>query len=202
MKRHIVLAIVSVATIAALPLACGGSKESNTPPPSFAPAVPVQSAQTAPTATAQPTATATAQPAQSGPVVSDPGVGQLITAQLVPLVSKDARGMKPSGDMIAGMLQEGQYLEQNATLQPGKCYTIVGLGLPGIQELDIVMSPAIPLQNAPLLPLAQDNQTGSQATVAPQPDCYKYVMGLPLQVKITVIAKSGSGPAGAQLYVK
>lgn len=195
MKQHTALVIVSLCTIAMSATGC--KKKDADPPPSFAPAVPTTTATTQPTA--QPTTTATGPVA---PTPVDPALAHIISAQLVPIVSRDAKGMQPSGEMLAGNLQQGQYLEQTVSFQPGKCYTVVGMGMPGIQELDITMSPSIPLPNAPTIPFAQDNMTGAQATVAPQPNCHKYIGILPLQVKITVTAKAGSGPVGAQLYVK
>ena len=110
--------------------------------------------------------------------------------------------MSKNGELISGVLQEGQTLEQMAMLQPGKCYTVVGLGLPTIEELDMMIVPLIPLPNAPNIPMAQDLKTGSQATVAPSPNCYHYALPLPAQVKIIVKATKGSGAVGAQLYVK
>jgi len=104
--------------------------------------------------------------------------------------------------MLTGVLQQGQTIEQLAMLQPGKCYTVVGLGLPTIQELDIMIVPNIPLPNAPNLPMAQDLKSGPQATVAPSPNCYQYGLPLPAQVKIIVKATTGSGAVGAQLYSK
>lgn len=205
MKLRIALAIVSVVGIAVAPLACKKQEPENpqpfAPTPTYDPtAAPTGTETAAPTATAtQPAPTATAQPTAT---VFDPAIAQLLAAQMQPIAQQEAKGMQKSGEMLSGVLQEGQSLEQVTMLQPGKCYTVVGLGLPMIQELDITMSPVIPLPGAPNLPMAQDNKTGAQATLAPTPDCYKHVLPLPLQVKIMVTAKTGSGAVGAQMYVK
>ena len=103
---------------------------------------------------------------------------------------------------MAANLQEGQSLEQIAMLQPGKCYTVVGLGMPLVQELFIMMAPVIPIPGAPSLPMSQSVTTGSQVSMAPMPNCYTHMLPLPIQAKIIVTAKVGSGPVGAQLYVK
>jgi hypothetical protein len=204
MKLRNVSAIVAVLAIATIPFACK-KKEPENPQP-FAPttygttptATATQPAPTA-TATAQPTATATTQPTAT---VFDPAVQQLLAAQLAPIAQTDAKGMKSEGEMLSGVLQEGQSLEQMVLLQSGKCYTVVGLGLPMVQELDIVLAPVIPIPGAPNFPMAQDLKTGSQATMAPAPNCYKHFAPLPIQAKIIVTAKTGSGAVGAQLYVK
>ena len=196
MKLRNASAIVAVLAIVTIPLACK-KKEPENPQP-FAPTT----YGTTPTATATqpaPTATATTQPTAT---VFDPAVQQLLAAQLTPIAQTDAKGMKKEGEMLSGVLQEGQSLEQMVMLQSGKCYTVVGLGLPMVQELDIVMAPVIPIPGAPNFPMAQDLKTGSQATLAPAPNCYKHFAPLPIQVKIIVTAKTGSGAVGAQLYVK
>jgi hypothetical protein len=117
---------------------------------------------------------------------------------------KSAKWMRPQGEAFAGMLQQGQTLEQMVMLQPGKCYTVVGQAMPGgIQELDIKIMAIAPLPNAPpLAVMAQDNMQGPVAVVAPTPNCYKYALPLPAQVKIVVKAVQGAGVAGARLYVK
>ncbi len=56
--------------------------------------------------------------------------------------------MKPDGGPLAGQFQEGQALEQQIRhISPGKCYTVVGIGL-GVQEPDIQLvsqpAPALP----------------------------------------------------------
>ncbi len=208
MKLRNASAIVAVLAIATIPLACKKKEPENpqpfAPTPTYGTTTPTaqptatQPAPTA-TATAQPTATATTQPTAT---VFDPAVQQLLAAQLAPIAQTDAKGMKKEGEMLSGVLQEGQSLEQMAMLQSGKCYTVVGLGLPMVQELDIVMAPVIPIPGAPNFPMAQDLKTGSQATMAPAPNCYKHFAPLPIQVKIIVTAKTGSGAVGAQLYVK
>ncbi|HNS95900.1 MAG TPA: hypothetical protein PLJ27_00620 [Polyangiaceae bacterium] len=202
MNQRNALAIAAVLAIVTVPLACRKEPESPQPfvPTTTAP-TDTQPQTTAPTTT-QTAPTASATSTQPSPTIFDPAVQQLLAAQLVPIAQTDAKGMKKEGEIISGVLQEGQSLEQIAMLQPGKCYTVVGLGMPMVQELDIVMAPLIPLPGAPNLPMAQDLKTGAQATMAPAPDCYKHVLPLPIQVKIIVTAKTGSGPVGAQLYVK
>jgi hypothetical protein len=211
MKMRTALAMAAVAGIATLPVACGSKEPPENPQP-FTPgqdagaygtttAYPTATATTTPTATATATATTTATTTPTA-TVFDPAVAQLLMTQLAPIAAQDAKYMTKSGEMISGVLQEGQTLEQMATLQPGKCYTVVGLGLPMVQELDIMMVPNIPIPGAPNIPMAQDMKTGAQATLAPSPDCYKYALPLPAMVKIIVKATRGSGAVGAQLYVK
>jgi hypothetical protein len=122
-------------------------------------------------------------------------------AQLTTLAHKQAPGMKEEGQVLAGMLQEGQTIEQQATLFPGRCYTLVAQGMPGIVELDSQIALMTPLPNlSPVI--AVDNMTGAEATVAGKPNCYKPLMPIATVVKISIKATRGSGIAGAQLYAK
>jgi len=136
-------------------------------------------------------------------VGSDPAVSMLMAPQLAVFANSQASGMRKEGDAVGANLQEGQALEQIVMLQPGKCYTVVGLGLPMIQDMSITMVPSIPISGFPdLMVLSQSLTPGSQVTMAPSPNCYKHVAPLPIQAKVVIRAKAGSGPVGAQVYVK
>jgi hypothetical protein len=50
--------------------------------------------------------------------------------------------------------------------------------------------------------LAQDNATGAQAVLGPNPNCYKWALPMPATVKLVVTVAAGSGIAGAQIYEK
>jgi len=155
------------------------------------------------TATApQPTATATATSTAVPTTVFDPAVATMIRTQLAPLAQKHARGMKAEGDMLGAALNEGQVIEQQFMMNPGKCYTIIAMGLPMVQEVDIALAGVTPIPGAPTLPLAADTTTGTTAVLGDSPNCYKYAFPMPAMAKITVKASKGSGAVGAQLYVK
>jgi hypothetical protein len=81
-------------------------------------------------------------------------------------------GAKPVGQAIAGQFQQGQCLQSQLQLQPGKCYTVVGAGGPGVTELDIEFVPMSPIPNVTPPPVAQDQGSGPNATLGPKPDCF------------------------------
>lgn len=206
MKQRSVMALFAVLAMAAIPLACKKDKPPENPQP-FAPTgdagvypTGTQPTTPPPTTTTPPPPTATTTTATPG--ATDPAVEQVLATAMTPLAQKHAPGMRKEGEMMRGVLQEGQTIEQLAMLQPGKCYTVVGIGLPMIQELDINMVVQAPIPGAPSLPMAQDMMTGAEAALAPQPNCYKYALPLPAQVKIIVKATRGSGAVAAQIYVK
>jgi len=214
MRNHKVIATVFVGALFALPIvACGPKTDTTTTQPfgftadagaygtTAAPGNTMASPYgTAPTATATATAPAATAPAATAGLV-DAAAVQLMTTQLAALAKKQAPGMKQEGQVLAGMLQEGQTIEQQATMYPGRCYTLVALGMPGIVELDSQIALTTPLPN--LTPvIAVDNMTGTEATVAGKPNCYKPLMPIATVVKISIKATKGAGFAGAQLYAK
>jgi hypothetical protein len=155
------------------------------------------------TATApQPTATTTA-PASGGGSATPiaPAAAAAATPVLTAMAANETRGMTPEGGAFAGQFQQGQTLEQPFNIEPGKCYTVVGVGV-GITELDIqiVMQPPIP--GAPPVPLAQDNQTGPNATLGGGGNCFKNALPIGGPGKVIVKATGGSGIALAQIYKK
>ena len=208
--------IVSAALLSLLPLACEENKPAQDPsqqnqyagqngqyPPGQYP--PGQYQQ-------QPTATApmnTAPPAQTAPPASTggqatpmaPAAAMAADAVLTGLAQQEAGGAQPEGTTFAGQFAEGQTLEQPVNLQPGKCYTVVGGSLGGVQELDVMIQG----QLAPLPPttLAQDNQTGPNATLGGKAaGCWKNPSPIPIPAKIILRVTKGSGMAAAKVYVK
>lgn len=136
-------------------------------------------------------ATGAAQPIAAG----------MATPVLTALAASEIQGMQPEGGTFAGQFQEGQTLEQPLNIQAGKCYAVVGVGLPPIQELDI----QIVVQPAPMIPatvLAQDNAQGANATVGGKGNCFRNPLPLGGPGKVIVRAVRGSGIAAAQIYVK
>lgn len=153
------------------------------------------------TATAPaPTATATTTGGSSATPMA-PAAAAGADVILGGLATQEAPGAQPDGTAFAGQFGEGQTLEQPINLQPGKCYTIVGASLGGVQELDIMIQG----QLAPLPPatLAQDNTTGPNATLGGKAaGCWKNPSPLPIPAKIVLRVTKGSGMAAAKVYVK
>jgi hypothetical protein len=205
-------------------LACGGSNESQqaaypiqpqgqpgAAQPGAPGAQPGMTAQpTQPGATAvQPGAVAT----QPGAVATQPAATPAANAQEVdasmaapvqPILQQLAKtqappGAKPMGNLIvANFAAPGQKFEKQVQLTANKCYTVVAAGAPGVAEINLkFVSPLIPL--AP--PAAVDNTSGPQATLGPNPNCWKQIMfSGPMNLVIEV--PQGQGLVGAQIYEK
>jgi len=157
-----------------------------TPPPAFPPA----GGALPPTASGGPLATAI-----------DPSAAAAVQPLLAQLASTKApAGAKPIGSVMAANFQQGQQLEAQVQMESGKCYTVVGAGLPPLTELDLKLVAVTPLPGlAPIL--AVDNTTGAQAVLGEKPNCYKWALPA-APVKVVVTATGGQGLAAAQLFAK
>lgn len=162
---------------------------------------------TTPAPTAQPPAALpgalppTAAPAPLATAI-DPSMAAAVQPVLTQLASTKApAGAKPIGSMMAGNFQQGQQLEAQVQMEPGKCYTVVGAALPTVTELDLKLIAVTPLAGmAPVL--AVDNTTGGQAVLGEKPNCFKWAWPIPAPVKVVVAVTGGSGLAAAQLFGK
>jgi hypothetical protein len=207
----------------ALP-ACGGDdKNANTGKPGQGQCPPgqyfdgqfcqMQAAGAQPTAgpapTAAPTGTTAATPppipvatAAAGPTATplDPAAASAATQLMGPIAQQSAPGAKPIGSAIAGQFQQGQSLEGQVQMQANKCYTVVGVGLPPVQNLDIQLAPFVPIAGLPAAVVAQDQTVGPQAIIGEKATCYRSMLPMPMKVIVTV--SQGSGVAAVQVYEK
>jgi hypothetical protein len=130
----------------------------------------------------------------------DPTLASAATGPLFLLAQSEAPGMAKEGPIVAGNFQQGQSLEQSIQLAPGKCYTVLAVGV-GIQEMDVSLVLATPLPGmSPVL--AQDSSTGATASLGGKGNCYKYPAPLAAPAKFVMVARTGQGMAAGQLYVK
>lgn len=133
----------------------------------------------------------------------DPATAQTVTALIGPLAASMAMpGAKPVGAAIAGNFGQGQTLEQTVQMNPGKCYTIVGVAIPTITDLNIQLVPSIAIPGMPAAVVAADSSTGPQAIVGQQPNCYKWALPIGGTMKVVVTAAAGQGMAAAQVFEK
>jgi hypothetical protein len=175
---------------------CQGAAPANTAAP--APTTPGA----APVATT-PGAPAPVVTAQAGPTATplDPAAAAAATQAINLLSPQSAPGAKPVGSAIAGQFQQGQSLEGQVQMQPNKCYTIVGVGLPPVQNLDIQLAPFVAMPGLPAMVLAADQTVGPNAVIGEKAGCYKSgPIAVPMKVIVTV--SQGSGVAAVQVYEK
>lgn len=203
MSQRLILLIPAVAfAVAALP-SCSKDPEfpeapppsaSNTPPP---PVTPVASGSTTPPPP-PPANTVTACDA-----VQTTAFTTMITARQ----PTEAPKMEQVGSLVCGVAPEGQAASgQTFMLEQGYCYTVLGNALPGVTEVDLAMTVdmtggMLPGPLAGIAPqVAVDNTTGTAAAIGGGKDCFPWTLVIPAAVKLTVKARTGSGPVGAQVY--
>ncbi|MEB2310305.1 MAG: hypothetical protein OZ921_07365 [Sorangiineae bacterium] len=154
-----------------------------------------QPAPTATTPAPQPSAGGAAQPL-------DPAAGAVVTPILTQVASGAiVAGSKPLGSALVGNFQQGQKLQSDLSLSPGKCYTVVAVGVPTVTEVNVQFIATTPIPG--MTPsLAADQDQGSQAVLGRAPNCYKNPFPMALPVKVEITAAAGSGIIGAQVYEK
>ncbi|MGH7271539.1 MAG: hypothetical protein ACREJ3_14005 [Polyangiaceae bacterium] len=110
-----------------------------------------------------------------------------------------APGMQPEGQELKQSLTQGQHAVMMVTLQAGKCYAVLGFSPPGgVQDIDLnLLAPPFYMTLA-----GQDLTHNNTPAIggAPNPMCP--VVMFPLQYKLDIFARSGSGPIAVQLYSK
>jgi hypothetical protein len=106
-----------------------------------------------------------------------------------------AAGMQPDGPLGTSTLKEKQNVQMDVTLQPGKCYAIVGYSNK-VRDLDLYL----------LLPpgiLSGQDTTDDNTPVigdSRQPMCP--VAATPIDYKLGIVADQGAGEVAVQLYSK
>jgi hypothetical protein len=174
-------------------------------PSSSAPAAPASSADATPTPLGQVLLTDSGQiqkiydSASGAPAATlkqnGAGSGDPIAKGIRDAAMKLPAGMKPEGPLATGSLKEKQHLQTDLTLQPGKCYSIVGFSKK-VKDLDLYLF--VP----PGVLSGQDLTDDNKPIIGgpPQPMCP--VGASAITYKLDIFADSGAGDVGVQLYSK
>jgi len=121
----------------------------------------------------------------------------LVGAGIAGIALLHAKGMQPEGSQAKGQLAEGGHLEFMVPMQAGKCYTLIGFSPPGqVRNLDLNLL-APPFYNI----LAGQDTTDDNIPIigkAGNPMCP--IVPVPLNYKVDIVARSGSGQVGVQLF--
>jgi hypothetical protein len=133
-------------------------------------------------------------------------MGSLLGGEIVPLqegikmrAPAEAKGMKPTGELMSARLGTDGHAQARLSLAPGRCYTIVGFGGPGVFVFQINLMTSPPL--APQV-LAQSAADGPHPTVGANDACIKHNYPLPMQVQVDMHVARGQGMVAAQAYAK
>jgi len=218
-----VVALLVLAGAGALPLACGGGQKpaesatagepsensaldepktgAKTPPPadsaSAAPAVEPPLAQVLVTDSGQITKIYDAANAAPAATLKPDGAkgGDALAKGVREAAKKLTAGMTPDGPLAMGNVKEKQHLHTDVTLQPGKCYSVVGFSQK-VKDLDLYLF--LP----PGILSGQDLTDDNKPIIGgpPQPMCP--VSQQPVTYKVDIYAESGSGDVAVQLFSK
>jgi hypothetical protein len=110
-----------------------------------------------------------------------------------------AKGMTMQGQIAKANLQEGGHNAFMVTMQPGTCYTIIGFSPPGqVKNVDLHLL-APPFYN---MLAGQDTTDNNQAFIGSTPNPMCPIIPLPLQYKVDIAARTGSGNVGVAVYTK
>jgi hypothetical protein len=111
------------------------------------------------------------------------------------VAKKAAPGMVAEGPLATGSLKEKQNMQTEVTLQPGKCYAVVGYSKK-VKDLDLY------LLLAPGILSGQDTTDDNAPVIGgpPQPMCPAAT--IPITYKLGIVADQGSGEFAVQLYSK
>jgi hypothetical protein len=147
-------------------------------------------------------ATLFAQAAAAGQaMLQTPGAvpGDPVELGIKAAAMKHAAGEQPVGQIAKGTLQEGGHQEFMVTMQPGSCYTIVGFSPPGqIKNVDLHLL-APPFYN---FLAGQDVTDNNVPTIGSTPSPMCPIIPVPLQYKVDITARTGSGNVGVQVFSK
>ncbi|MFO0551274.1 MAG: hypothetical protein U0271_22990 [Polyangiaceae bacterium] len=124
----------------------------------------------------------------------DVSAAGMLTSAMPAIAAQSAVGGKPVGGPQAANFQPGQCLEMQVMMQPGKCYTAIGVG-GGISELDIQLVPPV----GPVF--AEDKMSGPVAVLGQSPNCVQWAFA-PMAMKLVMRATAGQGMAAVQFYEK
>lgn len=130
----------------------------------------------------------------------DPNFASAATVPLMAFAQQEAPGMKAEGGIFAGQFQEGQVMEQQLQMMPGKCYTVLAVGA-GVSEVDLTLVALTPMPGMNPV-LAQDSGTGTNASLGGKGSCFKWQWPVGINAKAVVKATRGSGIIAAQIYTK
>jgi hypothetical protein len=125
-----------------------------------------------------------------------------VTPLLTPLATQSAPGAKPIGTAFGGNFQQGQIVESQVQMNPGKCYTVIGAAMPTVQNLDIELVPVMPVPGLASPIMAADQSQGPTAVVGASPNCFKWALPVGGPMKVILRVSAGQGMAGAQVYEK
>jgi hypothetical protein len=197
--KNLTLGLCLGGVFAAAAACGGGDKEPETPSTLVPTATATMAPTAAPMSTMAPAATAAST---ANPLAAvEPALAQAAQGVLAQAAAEEAPGTKGLDLPKVGLLGATQSFEQTVTMQSGKCYTVIGIGLPPVAELNVQILPvtAVPGLNAVL---AQDQTTGPRAVLGKAPNCFQWALPVAGTVRVVTTVAAGTGLVATQVFEK
>ncbi len=125
------------------------------------------------------------------------GEGKIIEQGIIIKARTDAQGMTATTQLMTARLGAGRHAHATFTLEPGRCYTVVGFSAPGVfdYQLHLIAAPPLPPQVLAQSPTGRPDPTLGHGT-----NCIRNPYGQPVVVTIDMHVRSGQGLVGAQPF--
>ncbi|MBX3228056.1 MAG: hypothetical protein KIT84_27475 [Labilithrix sp.] len=136
--------------------------------------------------------------AAPAPALTEQAMDVAIDALLATASAKSAPKMSETGQPGRQTMKEGDHLVMMVTLEPNKCYTIIGTSLPGtVTQLDIKLY-GPPFYNV------EAGQSGANdkalPVLAPGAKALCPISPIALPYKLDAVATKGAGRVGVKVY--
>ncbi len=99
------------------------------------------------------------------------------------------------------LLGTGQTSEMTLSMAPGKCYTVIAVGLPPVAELNVQLLPTVTVPGLQPV-LAEDQMIGARAVVGKTPNCFKWPLPVAGAARVVTTVAGGTGLVATQVYEK
>ncbi len=116
-------------------------------------------------------------------------ISSLLRSQLAQRAAKKAPGSEPVGTPIGGYLSSRQSITGYVTMEPGRCYIILGVGGQGVRDLDLALHDP------------NGKRVATDLGFDPTP-LVQHCAKRPGAFKLDATVKRGSGEVAVQAYAK
>jgi hypothetical protein len=123
----------------------------------------------------------------------------LAEGPLAERAATDAAGRGYVGDMLASELSPGQEIDQEFSLDPARCYTLIAVGDDGVEELHSAITTIAPVRGGETT-LVEDTSSGAVTVIGGGEGCYRPEGDSSKRVRFVLRVTAGAGLVVGQLY--
>ncbi|MEZ4383824.1 MAG: hypothetical protein R3A79_21000 [Nannocystaceae bacterium] len=123
----------------------------------------------------------------------------LAEGPLAERAATDAAGRGYLGDMLASELSPGQEVDQEFSLDPARCYTLIAVGDDGVETLTSAITTIAPVRGGETT-IVEDTSSGPVTVIGGGEGCYRPEGEGSRRVRFVLRVTAGSGLVVGQLY--